>query len=477
MTSFSGLAPFIAGVVIGAGLIGLFLLPASARGKRIVERELAELRGTHAQIASQLGEMKTELARTATARGLAERRTVSLEATLTQMRATETQVEARFRETAQQFVDRARETLVESAAQRAAADSNVLQGKLVEIAAPLQERLGVLTMEIGKLDKQRAAESASFKTILDGLGQKMERLDAATEKVASVLSSSTARGSWGEYELRRLIEFTGMTEHVSFDVQESGYGDEQRGRPDVVLRLPGDLTVPVDAKVPFAAYQQAIAATSVQERTKYLDLALVAVRGHVRALGVRKYHATPGCVGWTVMFIPIEAMISALFAHDPTLLEGAREERILIASPLTLMLYLDAFARGWSVQRQSENAEKILDEARELVERLRRFGEPFGKIGKQLESALDAYNAAVGSYQTRLVPQARRLIELGVHADAPAPISMRKREVRPIVESRMSTLTSIVEDEASPLLGEAPELEAIDGSGAATDAHADAPTG
>lgn len=457
----------VVGVVLSGGLITVTrLVPLERRcGELEIERaalgrELAGVRGVHEHVVAQLAEVKEQRDQELSLRSTAEQRVAALEATITQVRAAESEVEARFRETAQHFVDRAQKTLVELAVARVAADASVLQTKLVAVAGPLGEQLGTLTKAIKVIDEQRKADRERFVTTLENFGQKIDRLDAATERVAAVLTSSTARGSWGEYELRRLIEYTGMTEHVSFEVQESGYGDELRGRPDVVLKLPGDLTVPIDAKVPFSSYQQAVAASSVDERTKYLDEALIAVRGHIRALAARRYHTTPGCVGWTVMFVPIEAMLSALFAHDPDLLDGAREARILIASPLTLLLYLEAFARGWSVQRQSENAEKILTEARELIVRLGRFTEHFAKVGKHLESGLDSYNEAVGSYESRLGPQAQRIIELGVSVDGKTALTVppRRANVRGLNDSRIPLLAAeALEVAEEPASEDAPE--------------------
>jgi DNA recombination protein RmuC len=302
--------------------------------------------------------------------------------------------------------------LVKAAAERFQGDASAFRERLVASVAPLNERLDLLGKSLGDLGIARTQEQERVATLLEGLGSKMAGIDEATRRVERVLGNSQARGSWGEFELKRLLELTGMTEHVSFDTQESGYGADASGRPDVVLRIPGNLSVPIDAKVPFARYQEAVASQSEAEREPLLDQAVAAIRGHVRVLATRKYHDNPACIGWTIMFVPIEAMLATLFARDREIVEFARSSRVLIASPLTLMLYLEAFSRGWAAQKQSENATAILEEARVLVNRLTIFAEKFGKVGTTLNGAIEKYNEAASSFDSRLAPQARKIAAL-----------------------------------------------------------------
>ncbi|MDQ2909368.1 MAG: DNA recombination protein RmuC, partial [Candidatus Eremiobacteraeota bacterium] len=275
------------------------------------------------------------------------------------LRSSEADVEARLQRVAKQYVDEARELLVTSAAERFGADAAAFREKVATTVAPLGERLDQLGTSLAALGSERTKDQAHVSTLLEALNGKMAGIDDATRRVERVLGNSQARGSWGEFELRRLLEIAGMTEHVSFDVQQSGYGADGSGRPDVVLRIPGNLSVPIDAKCPFSAYQEAVSADNDREREPLLGAAVAAVRAHIKALSLRQYHQAEHCVGWTIMFVPIEAMLSTLFALEPTLFDTARESRILIASPLTLLLYLEAFARGWAAQKQSDNAELI----------------------------------------------------------------------------------------------------------------------
>jgi len=451
----------VALIVLGLGAWALGWIVASGarqRERRALEERLHDVREqlTSARIACAAAQ--TEV--TSSARSLDDLRAVltaregsiaalranelQLEAALATERqrlasqkASEQDVEARLQRVAKQYVDEAREVLVASAADRLGSEATAFRERIATTVAPLDERLTQLGASLATLGSERTKDQAQVATLLEALSGKMSGIDDATRRVERVLGSSQARGSWGEFELKRLLEMTGMTEHVSFDVQKSGYGSDGAGRPDVVLRIPGDLHVPIDAKCPFAAYQNAVNAATDSEREPLLGAAVAAVRAHVKALEARRYHQTERCVGWTVMFVPIEAMLSTLFARDPSLFDAARSSRVLIASPLTLLLYLEAFARGWAAQKQSDNAEVILHEARKLVDRLRHFTDKFSLVGKRLESVLDAYNVSVATYEARLGPQARRLGELRGDVTEARPLEQRRSNVRRLDASRL----------------------------------------
>ncbi len=353
------------------------------------------------------------------------------------LKQSEVDVEARLQRVAQHYVEDARELLLKAASERFNGDAAAFRERIAASISPLDERLTQLGKSLSELGTERTKDQERLATLLEGLNGKMSGIDDATRRVERVFGNSQARGSWGEFELQRLLEMTGMTEHVSFDIQKSGYGADGAGRPDVVLKIPGNLNVPIDAKCPFSAYQDAVGAASDAEREPLLGAATAAVRSHVKALENRRYHAAPGCVGWTIMFVPIEAMLSTLFARDPSIFEAARKSRILIASPLTLLLYLEAFSRGWSAQKQTENAEVILLEARKLVERLGTFTEKHATLGKRLEGALDAYNESVATYESRIGPQARRIVELRGDQAEGVTLEERRTNVRHLDVTRL----------------------------------------
>ncbi len=384
-----------------------------------------------------LAEAMRNLQRSLDRTGELERDVASAQATIVQIKLGERDVEQRLQRVAQTYVTEAREVLVKAAADRFAGDATAFRERLVAQVNPLNERLDLLGKSLVDLGTARTEDQTRVATLLESLSTKMAGIDDATKRVERVLGNSQARGSWGEFELKRLLELTGMTEHVSFETQQSGYGTDATGRPDVVLRIPGNLTVPIDAKVPFARYQEAVSAQSEAEREPLLDQAVAAIRSHVKVLAARRYHDGPTCIGWTIMFVPIEAMLATLFARDHEIFEVARTARVLIASPLTLMLYLEAFSRGWAAQKQSENATVILEEARLLVSRLGTFTEKFGKVGSTLNSAVEKYNEAVASYEGRLGPQARKIVALRGDTEGVPDLTEAPAHARTIDTSRL----------------------------------------
>ena len=402
---FTTVIAFVLGAIVATVLLMMTVLRANANDARA-------LRET---IAARDADLATERVATAT-----------VQATIAQMKLGERDVEERLQRVAQTYVTEAREVLVKTAAER-----------LVAQVTPLNERLDLLGKSLVDLGTARIEDQTRVATLLESLSTKMAGIDDATRRVERVLGHSQARGSWGEFELKRLLELTGMTEHVSFETQQSGYGTDATGRPDVVLHIPGNLTVPIDAKVPFARYQEAVSAQSEAEREPLLDQAVAAIRSHVKVLGARRYHDGPACIGWTIMFVPIEAMLATLFARDHEIFEVARAARVLIASPLTLMLYLEAFSRGWAAQKQSENATAILEEARLLVSRLGTFTEKFGRVGATLNSAVEKYNDAVASYEGRLGPQARKIVALRGDTESVVDLTQAPAHARIIDTSRL----------------------------------------
>lgn len=402
---FTTVIAFVLGAIVATVLLMMTVLRANANDARALRETLA----------ARDADLATERVTTAT-----------VQATIAQMKLGERDVEERLQRVAQTYVTEAREVLVKTAAER-----------LVAQVTPLNERLDLLGKSLVDLGTARIEDQTRVATLLESLTTKMAGIDDATRRVERVLGHSQARGSWGEFELKRLLELTGMTEHVSFETQQSGYGTDATGRPDVVLHIPGNLTVPIDAKVPFARYQEAVSAQSEAEREPLLDQAVAAIRSHVKVLGARRYHDGPACIGWTIMFVPIEAMLATLFARDHEIFEVARAARVLIASPLTLMLYLEAFSRGWAAQKQSENATVILEEARLLVSRLGTFTEKFGRVGATLNSAVEKYNDAVASYEGRLGPQARKIVALRGDTESVVDLTQAPAHARIIDTSRL----------------------------------------
>jgi DNA recombination protein RmuC len=255
--------------------------------------------------------------------------------------------------------------------------------------------------------------------------EQIASLKSATESVNSnsraliqaLRGDARARGRWGEMALRNVAELSGMTAHCDFDVQVVL---DDKTRPDMVVKLPGgDGRIPVDAKAPMDAYMRAMEATDPDARTAALVEHAAALRGHIRALARRDYAATLGTrVDFTVLFVPGEPILAAAFEAEPALQTEAMESRILIATPVTLLALLRTVGLYWRQADLAQNAQHIADAAGTLHERVRKFTEHLESLGGSLEKAVRHWNAAVGSYESRVLHAGRELEKL--HAPAAA---------------------------------------------------------
>jgi DNA recombination protein RmuC len=299
--------------------------------------------------------------------------------------------------------------------------------ELSGVIAPLKEELGKLDRQVRELEAKREGAYSSLGAQLQGLHTLQDSLRQQTTTLAQALKSPTVRGRWGEIHLRRLVELSGMSGHVDFSEQESTEG----GRPDMVIRLPERGIVPVDSKVPLDAYLRAMEAGDEEARRQLLAEHARAFRGRIRELAQRAYweqfERVPEVV---VMFVPVEASLSAAFQADRDLFEYAFQSKVLVTSPIALFALLRAVAFGWQQQQVAENAEQIAAQGKSLYERIATFVGHVGGVGKSLEASVKKYNDAVGSLDARVLPAARRLRELGVGAaeiEAPEPLETLPR--------------------------------------------------
>jgi DNA recombination protein RmuC len=264
---------------------------------------------------------------------------------------------------------------------------------------PVQERLGDLRKLVDESEARRVADGGR-------LTAQLEVLAAGTRSLAVALGSTQARGRWGEIQLERILDFVGMTEGVDYSCQTGNGG----GRPDVVVHLPGGKNVVIDAKAPFDSFERASRASAEEERAAALGEFARKVRTHVTELGRKGYwaHVTPS-PDFTFMFMPGDAYLAAAEEHDPELFSFAYERGVLLATPRTIVVMLRTIRVAWQNENASEHAEKVLAVASELHERINKLAEHFAKVGRGLDSAVKAYNQAVGSYGSRVLVSARRL--------------------------------------------------------------------
>ena len=277
-----------------------------------------------------------------------------------------------------------------------------VEGQLERTTAPLGEALSRLERSVIELGQREAGLLRELELLRGEQGA----LRQAALELREALKSERGRGLWGELQLRRVVELAGMTEHVDFDPQVP----TPRGRPDLVVYLPGGGVVPVDAKVPLSAYLKALSAPNERERAEWLKAHARALRERIRELAQKSYwKAFPEAPELVVAFVPSEAALHAAFEADPELLDWALAHRVLPASPVTLLALLKSVAYGWRQAALAREARRVAEVARQVLERLGPFHQHLSELGRHLGRSVEAYNRAVGSYERRLLPLVERL--------------------------------------------------------------------
>ncbi len=388
-------------------------------------------------------------------------RVVQLEERLNAERVRADDAQNRQQHAIEALLERAKNDLRETTASRATE-------RVGEIVAPIAQKLTEFDRLVREIENKRNEDTGNLKAQIENLLTRADKIESAavalsnqTSTLVTALKSPSTRGKWGEIQLRNVVEKAGMLSYCDFAEQQTIAVEGGRARPDMTINLPGDRKVFVDAKAPTDALQAAFEAVDENARKELVRRHAKALQDHIDALAKRSYHTTEGSADFVIMFVPGEAFLSAACNENPMLIEYALDKGVLVTGPLALISLLRSFAMGWQAVKQEENAKRIATLGRELYERATRFADRLVNLGRHLERSVGAFNDAVGTYESRLLPQGRKLKDEAALASEDMP----EVNVIDIVPRAITALETEPRDKRSKRMPAAPQLFQNDEAG------------
>lgn len=439
------------GAVFGFAIAWLLVRPNAAvlnTRLSVLQQEVAKLRTEATKLSdvnAQLSSAKTKLETTVVLERKANEEKIALLNQMTEELRDSFQALSAdaLKSNNQAFLQLAQTTLSKFQSE-AKGDLELRQQAVENLVMPIGESLKKVDEQIRQMESVRDRAYGDLTNQVRSLISTQEKLQNETGNLVRALRTPTVRGQWGEIQLRRVVEIAGMLPYCDFVEQETVNTSTGRLRPDLIVKLPGGKNIVVDVKTPLLAYLEATEATDDEVRRQKLQDHTRQVRTHMTQLSSKLYQEqfepTPEFV---VMFLPGEAFFSAALEQDTGLIERGVAQKVIPASPTTLIALLKAVAYGWNQDKLARNAQEISTLGKELYERLRNLGSHVENVGKNLDRAVDSYNKAVGSLESRVLVSARRFSELG------APVTETIAEL-PQIEKTTRNLTFEFDDPENP---------------------------
>lgn len=329
-----------------------------------------------------------------------------------------------LRNSEKQFLNLA-ETRLQSQHLQANHDLESRKQAIEAMLKPVSESLKLIQSHLGDIEKERVSSYADLKTQINHIITGNESLRNETYKLSQALHHNSARGQWGELQLRRVVELAGMVEYCDFSTQETRSKNEEKIRPDMVIHLPGGRSIIIDAKAPMSSYLNSIQARTPEEHNQWMTKHTADVKRHLQQLSAKNYFAQfSPCPEFVIMFLPGESFFQAALEADPSLIETGANNKVILATPSTLIALLKTIAYGWKQDQLADNAKKISEAGNELFQTCAVLTEHFTSLGKSLSQAVTQYNKTISSFERRFLPRAQKLKNLGITATKELPESM-----------------------------------------------------